>query len=73
MNAVELRKKSAEELRALLQERRLRHEELIVGLHEKKVKNVKEIRGVRKDIARIQTLLHPHTENDIALYPTPKI
>ncbi|OHA08976.1 MAG: 50S ribosomal protein L29 [Candidatus Sungbacteria bacterium RIFCSPLOWO2_01_FULL_59_16] len=57
MKAVLLRKKSAEELRAFLREKRLRREELELDIRQKKAKNVKEIREVRKDIARILTLL----------------
>lgn len=57
MKAVELRKKSRDELLALTRELALRSEELTVGLRQKKVKNVKELRRVRKDIARILTIL----------------
>jgi len=58
MKAIELRKKSPDELRALLRERQLRGEELREAVRQKKVKNVKELRGVRKDIARIMTLIN---------------
>lgn len=58
MKAIELRKKSAGELTTLLREKSLRREELEVMVHQKKVKNTKELWAVRKDIARIQTLLH---------------
>lgn len=57
MKAIELRKKSADELRSLKQELAVRREELELMLHQKKLKNVKEIGGVRKDIARIKTVL----------------
>lgn len=60
MKAVELRGKSAGELKALLNERRLRREELMLALAQKKAKNVKELRGVKKDIARILTILNTH-------------
>ena len=58
MKAIELRKKSSDELRALLREKTLRREELILMLRQKKAKNVKELRDVRKDIARILTVSH---------------
>ena len=57
MKAVELRKKPPEELRQLLQEKLLRMEELRALLAQKKAKNVKELGLVRRDIARIFTLL----------------
>ena len=57
MKAGEFRKKSRDELPALLRELTLRREELTVGFKQKKVKNVKELRQVRKDIARILTIL----------------
>ena len=58
MKAIELRKKSRNELLAFARELMLRSEELAVGLKQKKVKNVKELRQVRKDMARILTILH---------------
>lgn len=58
MKIVELRQKSKEELQELLQEKRTRADELRPLLHQKKVKNVKELSGVKKDIARIMTLLN---------------
>lgn len=57
MKIGELRSKSKEEFRALLQENRQRLDELKFLLPQKKVKNVKELAGVKKDIARILTLL----------------
>ena len=54
----ELRQKSPEELSLLLGERRTRTDELRFLLAQKKTKNVKEIAGVRKDIARIKTALN---------------
>ncbi|KKW18708.1 MAG: 50S ribosomal protein L29 [Candidatus Sungbacteria bacterium GWC2_49_10] len=45
------------ELSELLVERRARAEELSFLLSQKKVKNVKELREVRKDVARILTVL----------------
>ena len=57
MKAKELREKSAEDRAAFLRER-LERADLLPGLmREKKVKNVKERRAVRKDIARILTII----------------
>lgn len=58
MKAIELQKRPPEELRQLLQEKLLRMEELRTLLAQKKAKNVKELGLVRRDIARIFTLLH---------------
>ena len=57
MNATQLRQKSKEELSALLRERQERFDMLPGLMREKKVKNVKERRAVRKDIARILTIV----------------
>ena len=57
MKAMELRKKSSEDLSSLLRERRLRREELISALRQKRAENVRELRMVRKDIARILTII----------------
>ena len=56
MNIIELRKKSKEELSTLLREKQARIDELRFLLRQKKVKNVKELAAIRKDIARIMTL-----------------
>jgi ribosomal protein L29 len=53
----ELQGKSVEELRALLREERERLRVLRFDLAAGKVKNVSEIRGIRKDIARIATFI----------------
>ena len=58
MTMTELRQKSREELMALLAEKRERRAELCFLLVQKKVKNVKESAAVRKDAARILTILH---------------
>lgn len=57
MKIQELINKSKEDLRSLLAERRMRAEELRELIHQKKVKNTREIRSVRKTIARILTIL----------------
>jgi len=56
MKAAELRQKSSEDLKELLEEKKKRRDQLVEFLREKKAKNVKEIRGVRRDIARILTV-----------------
>ena len=56
MKAKELREKTGEDLASLLRERQERAD-LIPGLmREKKVKNVKERRAVKRDIARTLTV-----------------
>lgn len=57
MKIIELRKKSEKELEEFLREKRTRIDELHFLLRQKKVKNVKEMAGAKKDIARILTLL----------------
>jgi len=57
MKPVELRQKTKEELENLLVEKQKRTDELGFLLHQKKVKNVKEMTLIKKDIARIITIL----------------
>jgi ribosomal protein L29 len=57
MKVQELKQKSNKELQEFLQERRRRVDELRFQLSQKKVKNVKELAGIKKDIARILTIL----------------
>ncbi len=56
MNLEELRKKSKEELKKLLIDYRERLRNLKFDLAAGKVKNVREIRELKKDIARVLTL-----------------
>lgn len=58
MKAIELRKMPAHELHALLKEQFLRREELTEALARKQSKNVRELRAVKRDIARIRTVLN---------------
>jgi len=58
MKAKELRQKSEKELQKLLQELREKLRKLRFDLVSGKVKNVREIRQTRKDIARILTILN---------------
>ena len=57
MKINELRQKSEKELKALLQEDREKLRQLRFDLASGKVKNVREIRSKRRDIARILTIL----------------
>lgn len=57
MKILELKEKSKEELQTFLMENRERLRQLRFDLVSGKVKNVKEIRETKKDIARIITLL----------------
>jgi len=57
MNIEELSKKSKEELKKLLIDHRERLRNLKFDLRAGKVKNVREIRELKKDIARVLTLL----------------
>lgn len=63
MKINELRQKSREELAVLLAERRERIAALGFMLRQKKTKNVKEAGMLKKDVARILTLLSltPHS------------
>ncbi|MFY9462206.1 MAG: 50S ribosomal protein L29 [Candidatus Sungiibacteriota bacterium] len=56
MRAAELRQKSREDLKELLEEKKKRRDQLVESLREKKAKNVKELSGVKRDIARILTV-----------------
>ncbi|OGZ95538.1 MAG: 50S ribosomal protein L29 [Candidatus Sungbacteria bacterium RIFCSPHIGHO2_01_FULL_50_25] len=58
MKAHDLKEKTKEELAEVLQEKRARIEELTFLLSQKKVKNVKELREAKKDVARILTILN---------------
>ena len=57
MKIIELRQKNKDELSELLKEKKARLEELRFLSAQKKVKNVKEISVIKKDIARILTLI----------------
>jgi len=57
MKITELRQKSKSELQKLLQDSREKLRQLRFDLASGKVKNFREIRELKKDIARILTLL----------------
>ena len=64
MKIIELKQKNKEELQRILTEDRERLRVLRFDLAAGKVKNVREIRKIRKDIARILTLLRdPNLKN----------
>ena len=58
MKIKELRQKTDKELKELLQEDKLKLGQFKFDLASKKIKNVREIRDLRRDIARILTLLN---------------
>jgi len=60
MKMNELRQKSNEELAGLMRGSRLRIDELRFLLRQNKIKNVKETSAIKKDIARIQTIISSH-------------
>jgi len=57
MKIIELRQKTKSELEKLLQDNQERLRSLRFDLVSGKVKNVREIRKIKKDIARILTLI----------------
>ncbi len=58
MRARDLRNKSEEELHSLLQQKREALRQLRFDLVAGKVKNLREIRAIKKDIARILTVIN---------------
>ena len=66
MHTRELRNKPTEELTRLLMEKCSRLDELTALLHGRKVKNVKERSSVRREIARIKTLMHESAKTGTA-------
>ena len=57
MKTKELKQKSKDELQKLLQNLREKMRQLRFNLASGKVKNIREIRQIKKDIARILTML----------------
>lgn len=58
MKADELRQKTKSEIQKMLQDNRERLRQLRFDLATGKIKNVREIRKIKKDIARILTLIN---------------
>lgn len=57
MRMNELRQKSNEELISLMREKKSRVNELRFLARQNKIKNVKETSAIKKDVARIKTIL----------------
>ena len=57
MKVIELRQKSRKELQRILFDKREKLRQLRFDLASGKVKNIREIRKIKKEIARILTLL----------------
>ncbi len=57
MKLMELKQKSKQELQRILEDDRKKLGQLRFGLSSGKVKNVKEIHNLKKEIARIMTLI----------------
>jgi large subunit ribosomal protein L29 len=62
MTPKDLRQRSPEELRALLEELRSKFNEMKIELSQGKVKNTAMLRSVRKDIARVLTVMREKVE-----------
>ena len=63
MKIIELRRKPKEELKKILQDNREKLRQLRFDLSAGKVKNVKEIRHLKKEIAQILTLITESRNN----------
>ena len=63
MKLVELRRKPKEELKKILQDNREKLRQLRFDLSAGKVKNVREIRHLKKEIAQILTLITESRNN----------
>jgi len=64
MKALEIRKKNKEDIEKNLNELRKNLNELLFKLAANKLKNVREIRNMKKDIARLLTIIKEQkTEN----------
>ncbi|MFH1611823.1 MAG: 50S ribosomal protein L29 [bacterium] len=63
MKAKEINKKNEKELQTVLKEKRLQLGEMRFTLSSKKIKNVKEVSVLRRDIARILTILNSRKQN----------
>jgi len=61
MKAKELREKKIEELEKILKEKREKLKNLKLDLIQGKLKNVREIRETKRDIARVLTILKEKT------------
>ena len=73
MKASELRQKPKEELQKLLSEKGERLRNLMFDLASGKVKNVREIREIKKDIAKILTIINEFTNQYESTNKKPKL
>ena len=64
MKSKELRKKSVEDLNKLLLERRQRLEEVRMNVSSAESKDTESVKSIRKDIARILTIMTEHAKNN---------
>ena len=64
MKIKELRQKSKDELLKLLQDKKSKAVQFKINISSGNVKNVRELRGTKKDIARIYTLLGESNHNE---------
>jgi large subunit ribosomal protein L29 len=62
---IEFKSKSPEELRKILNELQERKETLRFDLAQGKIKNVRELRNIKKSIAQIMTILSDFSKNKI--------
>ena len=67
MKITELHQKTKTELQKLLQDNRARLGQLRFDLASGKVKNVREIRKIKKEIARILTILRIMNQNELRI------
>ncbi|PIR71372.1 MAG: 50S ribosomal protein L29 [Candidatus Nealsonbacteria bacterium CG_4_10_14_0_2_um_filter_37_10] len=67
MKITELHQKTKTELQKLLQDNRARLGQLRFDLAAGKVKNVREIRKIKKEIARILTILRIMNQNELRI------
>jgi large subunit ribosomal protein L29 len=63
MKPAEIKNKSEKELRVLLKGNRDKLRQLRFGLTLGKVKNVREMRSLKRDIAQILTILNPKNKS----------
>ena len=64
MKIKELKEKAIDDLRVLLRESKEKLRRLKFDLAAGKVKNVREIRSIKKEIARILTIINVKTRNE---------
>ena len=73
MKITEIRQKTKSELQKLLQDLQEKLRQLRFNLASGKIKNVKEIREIKKDIARILTIINEFTNRYESTNKKPKL